>query len=75
MSVGCLEPHFFKIFIETFVEALLQDFNPCGRWKPDFATQSKREEWPDLEFYMTMGFLTQPRDFWARLFLGMWHFV
>jgi len=75
MSVGCLEPQFFKIFIETFVDVLPQDFNPCGGWKPDFTTQLKREEWPNLEVYITKGFLTQPRDFWARLFFGMWPFI
>lgn len=75
MSVGCLEPHFFKIFIEAFVNVLPRDFNPCGGWKPDSTTQSKQEEWPNLEVYITKGFLTQPRDFWARLFLGMWHCI
>lgn len=70
MSVGCIEPHFFRIFIETFMKALPRDFDPCQGWKPEASTQFKRQEWSQLGEYVTKGFLTQPREFWAKIFLG-----
>jgi len=71
MSLGCLEPKFFRMFLETFKKALPQDFDPCRGWKPDLFTQQKRHEWPSLLEYFTKGFLTQRRDFWANLFHGV----
>lgn len=71
MSVGCLEPQFFKAFIEGFTKAVPQDFDPFNGWKPDTSTQFEREEWPRLQQYLTQGFLTHPRDHWADLYHGM----
>ncbi|KAJ7637698.1 CoA-transferase family III domain-containing protein [Mycena polygramma] len=52
MSVGCLEPAFFKAFLEGFVKAFNQ------------------KEWPKLKEYLTKGFATQGRDYWAKVFHG-----
>ncbi|KAF8199554.1 CoA-transferase family III domain-containing protein [Pholiota molesta] len=70
MSVGCLEPQFFKVFIELFVKALPNDFDPFDGWHPDPSTQSQRDEWHKLAQYLTKGFLTRPRDFWAGIYQG-----
>ncbi|KAF8807006.1 CoA-transferase family III [Phlegmacium glaucopus] len=70
MSVGCLEPQFFKTFITIFVRTLPPDFDPHKGWKPSPETQFKRDQWPKLAEYLTRGFLTNPRDFWAEVFHG-----
>lgn len=70
MSVGCIEPHFFEIFLQTFMKALPNNFDPCQGWRPEPSTQFKRQDWARLGVYLTKGFLTQPRDFWAQVFLG-----
>ena len=70
ISVGCLEPQFFKEFIERFTKALPEDFDPFSDWKPDPSTQFQTEEWPRLAQYLTKGFLTHPRDFWSDLYYG-----
>ena len=71
MSVGCLEPQFFKTFITIFVTTLPRDFDPHNGWKPSPEVQFKRDQWPKLAEYITKGFLTSPRDFWASVFHGM----
>jgi len=70
MSVGCLEPQFFKVFIESFTKTVPQDFDPTRGWKPDPSTQFQRDEWPKLAEYLTKGFLTYSRDFWADVYHG-----
>ena len=71
MSVGCLEPQFFKTFITIFMKTLPPDFNPLNGWKPSPKIQFKRDQWPKLAEYITKGFLTSPRDFWAGVFHSM----
>jgi len=68
MSVGCLEPKFFKEFITNFARALPSSFSP--EWRPTPQTQSNREEWPKLGRFLTDGFLTNTRDYWAGVFHG-----
>ncbi|KAJ7127061.1 CoA-transferase family III [Mycena epipterygia] len=67
MSVGCLEPAFFKTFLERFVKAVPPGF---GGWTPTLDVQFDREEWPKLKDYLTKGFATQGRDYWASVFHG-----
>ncbi|PPQ90997.1 hypothetical protein CVT25_013922 [Psilocybe cyanescens] len=71
MSVGCLEPQFFKVFIETLTNHVPKDFDPLNGWKPDPSTQFQKDEWPMLEEYLTKGFLTRSRDFWTDVFHGI----
>ncbi|KAF9485195.1 CoA-transferase family III [Pholiota conissans] len=70
MSVGCLEPQFFKVFIEIFIKALPKDFDPFNGWHPTPSTQNHKDEWPRLGEYLTRGFLTRPRDFWTDIYQG-----
>ncbi|KAF9048418.1 CoA-transferase family III domain-containing protein [Panaeolus papilionaceus] len=68
MSVGCLEPQFFKIFIDLFNKSLPTDFDPLDGWRPSASTQFEREKWPKLVTYLTAGFKTNTRDYWTKVF-------
>ncbi|KAF9468153.1 CoA-transferase family III [Collybia nuda] len=70
MSVGCLEPQFFREFITHFSAGLPQDFAFSHGWRPSGNTQTDRDEWPKLKEYLQKGFLTNTRDYWARIFHG-----
>ena len=66
MSVGCLEPQFFKTFIDRFIKGLGPD-TPL-EWRPSPATQMNWEEWPKLRKFLADGFRSNPRDHWAKIF-------
>jgi alpha-methylacyl-CoA racemase len=70
MSVGCLEPQFFKEFITHFSAGLPKDFTMLNGWKPTTDTQTDRDEWPQLKEYLENGFMTNTRDYWAGIFHG-----
>lgn len=71
MSVGCLEPQFFKAFLELFLSSLPPGFSPFGdQWKPNFQSQVNRSEWPKLYEYLEKGFLTNTREYWTNVFHG-----
>ncbi|KAJ7475783.1 CoA-transferase family III domain-containing protein [Mycena latifolia] len=69
MSVGCLEPAFFKAFLEGFVKAVPHGFTLDG-WTPTLDVQFNPEEWPKLKEYLTKGFATRRQDYWASVFHG-----
>ncbi|KAG6831803.1 hypothetical protein H0H92_007480 [Tricholoma furcatifolium] len=69
MSVGCLEPQFFKVFIDGFLKALPKGFSLDG-WRPNTATQGNQGEWGMLREFLTAGFKTNTRDYWAAIFHG-----
>ncbi|KAK7454631.1 hypothetical protein VKT23_011384 [Stygiomarasmius scandens] len=71
ISVGCIEPKFFKLFIERFVSAVPEDFKQSSAWTPTAATRESREEWPRLKQYLEGGFRTRTRDEWATVFDGI----
>lgn len=60
VSVQCLEPKFYAIFTEQL--GLSDD--------PDFQQQFNPKLWPTLTRRLADLFATQPRDHWAKLFLG-----
>ncbi|ESK89024.1 alpha-methylacyl- racemase [Moniliophthora roreri MCA 2997] len=70
MSVGCLEPQFFRVFIEGFVKALPLEFRKSFGWTPTPETQVLRGDWPRLREYLEKGFRTRNRDEWAQIFHG-----
>ncbi|PPQ79186.1 hypothetical protein CVT24_012740 [Panaeolus cyanescens] len=70
MSVGCLEPQFFKIFIDLFNKSLPTDFDPLNGWRPSASTQFERDQWPQLITYLSAGFKTNTRDYWANVYNG-----
>jgi len=60
VSVQCLEPHFYSVFLNT---AGLQD-------DPEFTEQFDRTLWPKQTARLAAVFLTRSRDDWAEVFLG-----
>ncbi|TDL16558.1 CoA-transferase family III [Rickenella mellea] len=71
MSVGCLEPQFFAVFIENFVKALPKEFTSFqGGWQPTLESRTDRDTWPELRSFLERGFKTKSRDEWARVFYG-----
>lgn len=75
MSVGCLEPQFFKAFIERFLEALPHPYALSDGWKPTIESQFIQEEWPKLKEFLETGFMTNTRDYWAGVFHSQFYYV
>ncbi|KAI5988787.1 CoA-transferase family III [Pisolithus albus] len=69
MSVGCLEPQFFKTFIDIFKNVLRMNGSKLG-WIPTPEARTRKEDWPKLRTFLENGFKTKPRDYWASLFHG-----
>ncbi|KAJ3727956.1 CoA-transferase family III domain-containing protein [Lentinula raphanica] len=70
MSVGCLEPQFYKAFLETFTHALPNDFKQRHSWVPDPGAQYDRSTWPKLRTFLQLGFKTLTRDAWTTVFMN-----
>lgn len=74
MSVGCLEPKFFAIFLERFLKALpeeyLQEQRKGGGWEPNLERQGNREDWPKMRTFFEEGFKLFGRDYWEKVFEG-----
>ncbi|KAJ3568483.1 hypothetical protein NP233_g5678 [Leucocoprinus birnbaumii] len=70
MSVGCLEPQFFKVFIDGFSAALPKNFEFENGWRPTPDIQANKDEWPRIRAYFTKGFSTNTRDYWGKVFHG-----
>lgn len=60
ISVQCLEPKFYRIFLER----LELDADP------DFARQFDQELWPALNLRLERMIESQPQSHWTRLFAG-----
>ncbi|MFC6688819.1 CaiB/BaiF CoA transferase family protein [Jhaorihella thermophila] len=60
MSVQCLEPKFYAIFLDLM--GLADD--------PDFQRQFDRDLWPALTDRLAALFATKTRDEWTEIFLG-----
>ncbi|KDQ57210.1 hypothetical protein JAAARDRAFT_35817 [Jaapia argillacea MUCL 33604] len=70
MSVGCLEPQFFAVFIKHFKNALPKDFSVGNGWVPSAEIQDDKATWPQMKEYFTKGFKTNTRDYWGKVFHG-----
>ncbi|KUJ76361.1 CoA-transferase [Ruegeria marisrubri] len=60
VTVQCLEPKFYAIFLEKL--SLSGD--------PEFQQQFNPKLWPELTQRLAAIFAEQPRDHWTRVFLG-----
>ncbi|KAG9314913.1 CoA-transferase family III [Chiua virens] len=67
MSLGCVEPQFFAVFIDRF-NAALRNNGMKTEWTPTHAEQFTKTDWPRLRQYIEDGFKTRPRDYWAKVF-------
>lgn len=71
ISVGCLEPQFYKVFIETFIKSLPIEFvNSNNGWVPSAVEQNETGLWQRLRSFLVGGFKTKTRDEWSRLYDG-----
>ncbi|OBZ72494.1 Alpha-methylacyl-CoA racemase [Grifola frondosa] len=71
MSVACLEPQFFRVFLERFCAALPSDFALDDGWKPSgVEVQNDKSAWLRLKEYFEKGFKLFPRDHWTNIFHG-----
>lgn len=59
VSVGAIEPQFFKVFITL-----------AGLPESDLAIQNDRDQWHDLHKRYEAHFLTRSRDEWMQIFDG-----
>ncbi|PIL29784.1 hypothetical protein GSI_07989 [Ganoderma sinense ZZ0214-1] len=69
VSVGCLEPQFFRLFVEHFLKALPQDLAIDG-WRLTADNQHDRDSWPRMKKLLEKGFQLRPRDYWTEVFHG-----
>lgn len=56
---GCLEPQFFKIFVEKL-----------GLQSNEIAHQFDRDQWPEMKRKFESTLKTKTRDEWAKIFEG-----
>lgn len=70
ISVGCLEPQFYKTFLDVFNKSLPSEFSVHGGWIPVAERQREAEDWPRLKEYIEKGFMTNTRDYWTKVFHG-----
>lgn len=75
MTLACIEPHFFKIFIEKFLEALPEHFVLSEEWREFSAVVARadRKSWPKLKQFLMSGFSLRTRNDWADIFFGGTH--
>ncbi|KZT40008.1 CoA-transferase family III [Sistotremastrum suecicum HHB10207 ss-3] len=71
MSVACLEPQFFKVFMDRFSGALkLARTVEIMEAPMPLHLQNDRSRWPELRRYLEKGFLSKTRDEWTTIFEG-----
>ncbi|KAF8625542.1 hypothetical protein AX15_005309 [Amanita polypyramis BW_CC] len=70
MAVGCLEPQFFKAFLDGFLGSLPNEISLLGGWRPTIHSRTNRAEWPKLRGFLEKGFRTNTRQYWTDLFHG-----
>ncbi|KAK7685417.1 hypothetical protein QCA50_011280 [Cerrena zonata] len=71
MSVACIEPKFYKIFLDRFLAALPAEFLH-GRTQDVSASheQMNRDRWPQTREFFIDGFACYSREHWERVFAG-----
>ncbi|KAA1467542.1 CoA-transferase family III [Dentipellis sp. KUC8613] len=71
MAVGCLEPQFFRVFLQAFLRNVPRKWLDKEKWVPDAEVQGRREEWAALRSFLERGFQQKGRDEWAAIFDGI----
>ncbi|KAI0322543.1 CoA-transferase family III [Amylostereum chailletii] len=70
VTVGCLEPQFFREFLEGFLRAVPKEWLAKEKWTPDLGVQDRKTEWPVFKDFLERGFKLRSRDEWATVFDG-----
>ncbi|KZV82485.1 CoA-transferase family III [Exidia glandulosa HHB12029] len=68
ISVGCLEPKFFKSFLGILQAHLPDGFDGGGGYVPTERGQMDLDRWEEMRRYFEAAFKTRTRDDWARIF-------
>ncbi|KAJ3734217.1 CoA-transferase family III domain-containing protein [Lentinula guzmanii] len=70
MTLACIEPPFFGVFIEKFIQALPGHSVLSDEWRdfPALAAQADRKLWPRLKQFLTIGFASRARHEWTDIF-------
>ncbi|TFY56996.1 hypothetical protein EVG20_g8715 [Dentipellis fragilis] len=71
MAVGCLEPQFFRVFLQAFLKNVPRKWLDKEKWLPDAEVQGRREEWAAFRSFLERGFQQKGRDEWAAVFDGI----
>jgi alpha-methylacyl-CoA racemase len=70
LAVGCIEPQFFRAFLDGFYRAVPHAWLEKEPWRPDARMQMQKELWPQWRDLLERGFKLKTRDEWARVFAG-----
>lgn len=76
ISVACIEPKFYEIFLEKFMSTLPSAF--LQRWGTEVPTiheQMDRNKWPRTRAFFEGGFQCYTRKQWEDTFAGMLSFT
>ena len=71
MSVGCLEPQFYRIFLEKFVAALPDAFLASQGLKLSVEDQHVTDLWPKMKLIFESAFKLYDRSYWEKVFEGV----
>ncbi len=71
MSVGCLEPEFYKVFLEKFLAALPDGYLATKGLELLVEDQHNTELWPQMKSLFEKAFKLYDRDYWEDIFKGI----
>ncbi|KAJ3727957.1 CoA-transferase family III domain-containing protein [Lentinula raphanica] len=72
MSLACIEPRFFAVFTEKFLQALPAHFVHSDEWL-EFSVHdahANQKSWHRLKQFLTDGFALRTRSEWSEIFFG-----
>lgn len=70
VSVACLEPRFFNIFLEKLLAAVPPEVLQEEPYQPTLERQYNTTDWPRMKFFLERAFKLFERDRWAEIFQG-----
>ncbi|KAI0765808.1 CoA-transferase family III [Irpex lacteus] len=70
ISVGCLEPEFYKVFLEKFLAALPDGYLATQGLELLVEDQHNTELWPQMKSLFEKAFKIYDRDYWEDIFKG-----
>ncbi len=75
VSIGCLEPQFFKTFLDKFMFTLPKEYVQQAEWVPTLKGQYSTKDWPKMSKFFEKGFRLYDRDHWVTVFHGVFSSV
>lgn len=68
VSVACLEPRFFNVFLEKLLPALPSAALQGESYQPTLERQYNTADWPRMKSFLERAFKLFERDRWAEIF-------